>query len=465
MDRRMKEKLRRGSLTDGDVRRLIDWQLTQRAEAIDSALVLECLLFLYPDEPGLPEDGRGALLDRLWCAIHRPSRVIRARHRLPRRTVLLAALLALLLAGAAIAATLGLFGYLRDNPSAEMSRQRLEHLDEKAPVVGQTVVLHAPTEGLSSLRLETDYDQLAAHQYTRSFELTVDQAYCDGKKLYYSYTLREPNRLMRLGEGMPTGFDEWDWTWPGEAIAAHPNWSVYMGEAKDAQARAWMADGEKPRYVIYDTVALGDGADLCDGTEKGRSLNIFDSAEEWIDADTRVGFQQVDLPEDYVPGDTIDFLLSVTYGTTVLYQDGTGSYQSCVRQAENRGFVRAAFTAQITGETQTLSARASFADYAAEAQLTISDVDISGRVLIDAPEAWVQAFDSLTMISDEVYDYVLLADGQRMPNVDGGYGIDRDTGKWVVHVRYDLPPTMEHLTLVPIRLQLGETTQEQITLR
>ena len=464
MDKRMKEKLRRGSLTNGDVRRLIDWQLTQRAEAIDSALVLECLLFLYPDEPGLPEEGRGVLLDRLWRAIHRPSRVIRARHRLTRRAVLIALLLALL-AGAAIAATLGLFGYLRDNPAAEMSRQRLEHLDEQATVVGQTTVLHAPKEGLSSLRLETDFDQLMAHQYTRSFELTVDQAYCDGKKLYYSYTLREPNRLMRLGEGMPTGFDEWDWSWPGEAIAAHPNWSVHMGEVKDAQARDWMADDTKARYVIYDCVALGDGAALCDGTEKGRPLNIYDSADEWIDADTRVGFQQVDLPEDYVPGDTIDFLLSVTYGTTVLYQDGTGSYQSSVHQVENRGFVRAQFTAAVTGETQKLNAQASFDAYTAEVQLTISDVDISGQVLIDAPEAWVQAFDSLTMESDEVYDYVLLADGQRLPNVGGGYGIDRDTDKWVVYVRYDLPPTMERLTLVPIRSKLGETPEEAIVIR
>ena len=264
---------------------------------------------------------------------------------------------------------------------------------------------------------------------------------------------------------MPTGFDEWDWSWLGEAIAAHPDWSVHMGEVKDAQARDWMADGTKARYVIYDCVALGDGADLCDGTEKGRPLNIYDSADEWIDADTRVGFQQVDLPEDYVPGDTIDFLLSVTYGTTVLYQDETGSYQSSVHQAENRGFVRAQFTAAVTGETQTLNAQASFDAYTAQAQLTISDVDISGQVLIDAPEAWVQAFDSLTMDSDEVYDYVLLADGQRLPNVGGGYGIDRDTGKWVVHVRYDLPPTMESLTLVPIRSKLGETPEEAIVIR
>ena len=467
MDKRMKEKLQSGALTNGDVRRLIDWQLSLRAEAVDTGLVMECLLFLYPDEPGLTAAQRDTLFGRVCRAAFGPSRVHRAQHRrrYSTRTAMIALLLVLLLAGVAIAASLGIFGRLREIPDTEMSRQRLEHLDETAAAVGHTVLLHAPAEGLSSLRLETDRDQIEAHQYARSFELTVDQVYCDGNKLYYSYVLSEPERSMRLGEGRPTGFDEWDWSWPDEAVAAHPGWSPCMGEEQDAQARAWMADASQPRYIVYDTVALGDGAALDDGTEKGISLNIFDSAEEWIDGNTKVGFQQVDLPEDYVPGDTIDFLLSVIYGTTVLYQDETGSYETRIRQQENRGFVRASFSAQITGEAEELSAHAAFEDYTAEVQLAISDVDISGRVLIDAPPEWVLAFDDMSMQSDEVYSYTLVADGQRMQNVGGGYGVDRDTGKWVVHIRYDLPQSARSLTLVPSRHGVGKVEAETIVVR
>lgn len=467
MDKRMKEKLQSGALTNGDVRRLIDWQLSLRAEAVDTGLVMECLLFLYPDEPGLTAAQRDTLFGRVCRAAFGPSRVHRAQHRrrYSTRTVMIALLLVLLLAGVAIAASLGIFGRLREIPDTEMSRQRLKHLDETAAAVGHTVLLHAPAEGLSSLRLETDRDQIEAHQYARSFELTVDQVYCDGNKLYYSYVLSEPERSMRLGEGRPTGFDEWDWSWPDEAVAAHPSWSPCMGEEQDAQARAWMADASQPRYIVYDTVALGDGAALDDGTEKGVSLNIFDSAEEWIDGNTKVGFQQVDLPEDYVPGDTIDFLLSVIYGTTVLYQDETGSYETRIHQQENRGFVRASFSAQITGEAEELSAHAAFEDYTAEVQLAISDVDISGRVLIDAPPEWVLAFDDMSMQSDEVYSYTLVADGQRMQNVGGGYGVDRDTGKWVVHIRYDLPQSARSLTLVPSRHGVGKVEAETIVVR
>ena len=467
MDKRMKEKLQSGALTNGDVRRLIDWQLSLRAEAVDTGLVMECLLFLYPDEPGLTAAQRDTLFGRVCRAAFGSSRVHRAQHRrrYSTRTVMIALLLVLLLAGVAIAASLGIFGRLREIPDTEMSRQRLEHLDETAAAVGHTVLLHAPADGLSSLRLETDRDQIEAHQYARSFELTVDQVYCDGNKLYYSYVLSEPERSMRLGEGRPTGFDEWDWSWPDEAVAAHPSWSPCMGEEQDAQARAWMADASQPRYIVYDTVALGDGAALDDGTEKGVSLNIFDSAEEWIDGNTKVGFQQVDLPEDYVPGDTIDFLLSVIYGTTVLYQDETGSYETRIHQKENRGFVRASFSAQITGEAEELSAHAAFEDYTAEVQLAISDVDISGRVLIDAPPEWVLAFDDMSMQSDEVYSYTLVADGQRMQNVGGGYGVDRDTGKWVVHIRYDLPQSARSLTLVPSRHGVGKVEAETIVVR
>ena len=51
MDNRMKEKIRDGRLTRDDVRRMIDWQLTLESEKIDSHLLGECLLFLYPYAP------------------------------------------------------------------------------------------------------------------------------------------------------------------------------------------------------------------------------------------------------------------------------------------------------------------------------------------------------------------------------------------------------------------------------
>ena len=149
------------------------------------------------------------LWNRIRAAAFGTSRVHRRqnRRRMPVRTILIAALLLLLLAGAAIAAVLGTFGRFTTDPMIEMSHTRLEHLEEVAETVGKTIVVNAPSGELDRIDLTTDYGKIQAQQYGRQFELTVDQVYCDGNKLYYSYQLSEKNRTFELLEGIPTGFE------------------------------------------------------------------------------------------------------------------------------------------------------------------------------------------------------------------------------------------------------------------
>ena len=52
-------KLTEGVLEDDQVRALIDWQLSRKEEDIDSQLIEECLMFLYPDATGM-DPGRKA---------------------------------------------------------------------------------------------------------------------------------------------------------------------------------------------------------------------------------------------------------------------------------------------------------------------------------------------------------------------------------------------------------------------
>ncbi len=56
---------------------------------------------------------------------------------------------------------------------------------------------------------KTTRDELMASLYNRRFNLTLNQAYYDGYKLYYSYTLTSDlqDRLHHR-RGMPTGFDD-----------------------------------------------------------------------------------------------------------------------------------------------------------------------------------------------------------------------------------------------------------------
>lgn len=469
MDQRMKEKIKSGSLTKADVRKLIDWQLSLRAERIDHGLVDECLLFLYPDAPGLSSAARDTLWGRLAEAMFSPSRARRRSDRMHQgrystKTMMIALLLTLLIAGAAIAATLGLFGYFANDPLSEMSQQRLEHLEDVAINVGKTQQVFAPAGDMNGVDPQTDYGRLLSQQFSRQFELTVDQVYCDGNKLYYTYRISEPIRTFYMSEGLPMGFEEWDWEEPGKRLS-DTYWTPGATEEERSQAAAFFAEHERA-YAVESLFGIGDGAWLDDGSERGKSLMIFDSSMEEPDPYTEFGFQQVDLPEDYVPGDTISFFLHVNYRTSVVCQDENGVYRTSVTNPENRGFIPVRFTAQVTGKPEEFEVTAEFDEYTVHVKLAVSDVDISGMAYFDAPQEWIDAFEAdYSKAADSVWDYELVADGQRMRNVSGGYGYSQWTNQWEVDMRFDLPVSMQSLTLIPRREISGWREDESIVIR
>ena len=95
--------------------------------------------------------------------------------------IALAAVMTLALASGAIAVGLGLFGRLRESRVEDASYARLAQLDEAAASIGETAVLEDGTE------------------------LTLEQAYCDGDRLYYSYTLAGDNVVLGDGADLADG--------------------------------------------------------------------------------------------------------------------------------------------------------------------------------------------------------------------------------------------------------------------
>jgi len=311
---------------------------------------------------------------------------------------------------------------------------------------------------------QTDYSRLLSQQFSRQFELTVDQVYCDGNKLYYTYRISEPIRTFYMSEGLPTGFEEWDWEEPGKRLS-DTYWTPGATEEERSQAAAFFAEHERA-YAVESLFGIGDGAWLDDGSERGKSLMIFDSSMEEPDPYTEFGFQQVDLPEDYVPGDTISFFLHVNYRTSVVCQDENGVYRTSVTNPENRGFIPVRFTAQVTGKPEEFEVTAEFDEYTVHVKLAVSDVDISGMAYFDAPQEWIDAFEAdYSKAADSVWDYELVADGQRMRNVSGGYGYSQWTNQWEVDMRFDLPVSMQSLTLIPRREISGWREDESIVIR
>ena len=353
---------------------------------------------------------------------------IEGEKRVKRRTSMtfvMAAMLVLLLGSMAVAAGFGLFGQLRAQKVDEMSYERLGLLEDAAVVVGETRRIVVPTRNEAE-KPETVYDQVLLSQQGREYELTLDQVYCDGRKLYYSYTLKTMGEHVSLYEGEATGFEGWDEAYDGERFADVFN--MYLGESENQRVADWL-DSHESGYAVRHNASVGDGADLPDGTY----MTPIDSGSEQVDASTMTAYYEVALPEGYVAGETIEFVLTVVTSDTVYAQDESGVYRATVMDRSN--LVEVKVSAPVTGSTSVLLGEGTADGYAAKAELHVSDVDLSGSVRIEAPQDY------------HPEGYTLLADGVTYRNIDEWWQFDGQAH--VLNLRFDLPETMNSLVLMP----------------
>ena len=393
-----------------------------------------------------PQERQREVLER----IHGEQTVM--KRKIP-YAVVLAAVLLLAMSALAVAAGLGVFGSLSGNVNSEINGTRLERLDEAADSVGAGAAISV--YAAESAPDATDYERILASQGKRTFGLSIHQAYCDGHKLYYSYTLTTNQKELSFGEGKPTGMSSWEWNEPGKTFK--DVWS-FDDQEIHKKISDWL-DGGSPRYAVMDSVSIGDGVSIDDGSEKDVPTMILDSAEEWIDETTLQGFQEVELPEDYQPGETINLKMSILYSTTVFYQDETGVYRMGVRQAENRGILRVPFSVTVGGQAKEMTGTIHAEDYSAHAKLTFTDVTAYGEVVFNSPE-WAQAYQAETdywmnggvgdppVIPDMITSFELVAGEEILRNIGGGFGIN-ESGNYHVFLEFDLPENMDRLTLRP----------------
>ena len=362
-------------------------------------------------------------------------------------TLALAFALVGLLGSVAVAAGLGVFGTFTSHEMSEMSAVRLSALDSVSSEVGMTVMLTAPGEAPNSAEPANDAQAVIAGQAGREFALTIDQAYCDGVKLYYSYVLKTDALQTVFGEGKPAGIDDWDIV--NADMRFEEVWS-FLDSDQTAEVAAWL-NSHDASYVVIEHAGLGDGVAL-----DGKPLNIYDSNSEWTDENTLTGYQEVRLPKDYKTGDELTVQLSILYGATVFYQDGTGVYCKHLAQNENRGILNTEVTLPVLGHTTAIAGTITTDRYTAEAQLVISDVDIYGTVTVTGVQNSSEDQEQTGILT-----YVLMAGDEQLHNLDGGFS-DIVDGTYTLGVRYDLPSSMDNLILHPTG---AEEAMNDITLK
>lgn len=364
----------------------------------------------------------------------------------------LAMLLTLALAGVALAAALGVFGHFGDQELYTLSSERLKKLDEVAESLDAQVTLAAP-QPQQTAQAQTTREELIERQYGRTFSLTLNQAYCDGNKLYYSYTLTTNTAETFRGEGKPTGIETWDMDTQGKRYSEI--WSHDRPELDEAIVQ-WL-DAHDSAWYAYDSWGLGDGAQLA----SGEYAMILDSGEEFVDDHTLRGYQEVELPENTPEGDSIDLVFKVMYGTALYYQDATGAYSVHITQPENRGIIDVPITVSRTGSTRAISAEGTFDLYSVKVELRVSDVDISGTATLNAPQEWT-AWDADSQV-DWIRSYLLVSGDKTLRNLDGGLR-EVEPGVLEIGLRYDLPASTEGLKLRPVYSQSEEKAAEELKL-
>lgn len=181
---------------------------------------------------------------------------------------------------------------------------------------------------------------------------------------------------------------------------------------------------------------LGDGADLADGTP----TMIVDSGEEDREDGGRIGYQTVELPEGTDIGATLDILLSVS-GVDV------------------------PFTVQVTDNGMTMVGSGSFELYSASATVRKTDVAVKGTVTLTCPEEWTAHWnmngddsESEGTARTRVLDYVLMANGQKYANHNGGF-YSPEEGTLVIGLQFNAPDQDEY-TLVPVYVDESEHPEE-----
>lgn len=341
-------------------------------------------------------------------------------------TFVMAAMLVLLLGSMTVAAGFGLFGQLRAQKVDEMSYERLGLLEDAAVVMGETRRVVVPVRD-EMAKPETAHDQVLLSQQGREYELMLDQVYCDGRKLYYSYTLKTMGEPISLYEGEATGFEGWDEAYDGERFA--DVFDTYLGEEENRRVANWL-DSHQSGYAVRHNAFVGDGADLPDGTY----MTPIDSGSEQVDANTMTAYYEVALPEGYEVGETVEFVLTVITSDTVYAQNESGVYRATLLDRNN--LVEVKVSAPVTGSTKALSGEGTADGYAAKAELRVSDVDLSGSVRIEAPEEY------------HPEGYTLLADGVEYRNIDEWWQYDGQAH--VLNLRFDLPETMNSVVLMPL---------------
>ncbi len=343
--------------------------------------------------------------------------------------LVVALILVLMTTTVAVAAELGLFGQISERLDSDV---RLPALDVAATPVEK--VFTTP-EGVT---------------------VTINQAFYDGTRVFVSYAVAGPTKSAQLGEGKPEHMVNYDWAKPGV---------IYANEFQDdsaagQQMAAWL-DGSAERWATLRSVTISDNMEMADGTD----MNIIGGGDEnvYLEDGSYINWKECEVPADKAT-DEITVSLGVFTGERTYYQTQDSLYYSYGGITERSQFaftVRKAEVTEVTGAGKG-------AEWTAEANLTASEIDLKGEIVVTGPEGWTEIWTNWENPGklDYINEWVLYVNGAKADgyNLDGWVGAQED-GKVAFGICYKLDALEGDMKLVPVYAYAGEKPEEAIALR
>ena len=326
---------------------------------------------------------------------------------------------------AALAAGLGLFGELAQNPRGD---SRLSEVDKVAD----------PIE-----REWTTDDGIT---------IRIEQAYYEGNRVFISYRMSGDWTSTVLHEGSPDGEINWDWVEENMIVS-----QTMISDEPERQQAILQLDGQSQRWIESTEKGLHDGLSLADGTY----LDIIGGDNIVQEDGSVIGWKECEIPDDRLE-ETLTFQAKLYRIHSIMFQDGT-TYRQSTERGENTFFE---FTLNQNTDLTRLKGSISGSNYTAMAELTAGHIDLHGKITITCPDAWIQVWKTWENPDhiDMIEDWYLYVNGEIISeNGVQGVGISGEN-QLVYEVLFDAMNDLTGISLVPVYQNQQPHMEEAITL-
>ena len=327
---------------------------------------------------------------------------------------------------AALAAGLGLFGELAQNPRGD---SRLSEVDK----VADPIEREWTTEDGITIRIE--------------------QAYYEGNRVFIAYRMSGDWTSTVLHEGTPDGEINWDWVEENMIIS-----QTMISDEPERQQAILQLDGQSQRWIESTEKGLHDGLSLADGTY----LDIIGGDNIVQEDGSVIGWKECEIPDDRLE-ETLTFQARLYRIHSIMYQDGT-TYRQSTERGENTSFE---FTLKQNTDLTRLKGSISGPNYTAMAELTAGHIDLRGKITITCPDAWIQVWKTWENPDhiDMIEDWYLYVNGEIISeNGVQGVGVSGEN-QLVFEVLFDAMNDLTSIALVPVYQNQQPNTEEAIILK